>query len=229
MTVVESVVKIGLEKDKLRTSKSEKRGVCEKNHKEYVVNGNGNDNNCGNRKPQVGKKKPNRKRDKLKYFLCDGPYILKKCPKKFVLKEKPGGKALGLGLSARCLKAKEAESEKKPVECLLCHGLHRLRKCPKKSFIEEDDGVDKEPKKLSSSKGKAEAKRAKRIKNKKVKCFLCRGPHKLRNCPKQAVVKGNATSDLGESSKGLPPKEEVSLSLNLGEKVAMKIVKLEKK
>ncbi|MBA0786442.1 hypothetical protein Gotri_026742 [Gossypium trilobum] len=42
MTVVESVVKIGLGKDKLRSSKFEERGICEKNHKEYVVNGNGN-------------------------------------------------------------------------------------------------------------------------------------------------------------------------------------------
>ncbi|KAK5803893.1 hypothetical protein PVK06_031542 [Gossypium arboreum] len=34
------------------------------------------------------------------------------------------------------------------------------------------------------------------------------------------------TSELGESSEGLPPKEEVSFSSNLGEKVTMKIVKL---
>ncbi|MFQ6636181.1 hypothetical protein Gotur_013949 [Gossypium turneri] len=47
-----------------------------------------------------------------------------------------------------------------------------------------------------------------------------------RNCPKQAEVKRKATSELGESSEGLPPKEEVSLSSNLEEKVAMKIVKL---
>ncbi|KAH1081892.1 hypothetical protein J1N35_021653 [Gossypium stocksii] len=34
-------------------------------------------------------------------------------------------------------------------------------------------------------------------------------------------------SELSKSSEGLPPKEEVSLSSNLGEKVAMKTVKLE--
>ena len=55
---------------------------------------------------------------------------------------------------------------------------------------------------------------------------MCRGPHELRNCPKQAGVERNATSKLGESSKGLPPKEEVSLSSNLADKVAMKTVKL---
>ncbi|MBA0651303.1 hypothetical protein Goklo_018642 [Gossypium klotzschianum] len=47
MTVAKSMVKLGLGKDKLRFSKSEKRGVCEKDHKEDVVDGNGNGNNGG--------------------------------------------------------------------------------------------------------------------------------------------------------------------------------------
>ncbi|MBA0874074.1 hypothetical protein Goshw_011132, partial [Gossypium schwendimanii] len=141
MTVVKSVVKLGLGKDKLGSS-----------------NGNG--------KPQVGKKKPKRKRDKLKCFLCDGPHMLKKCLKKSVLKEKLVGKAL----------------------------------CPRKSVIKGNDGADKEPKKLGSSKEKVEAKSSKRSKKKRVKCFLCRGPHELRNCPKQAGVKRKVTSELGESS-----------------------------
>ncbi|MFQ6662245.1 hypothetical protein Gotur_030117 [Gossypium turneri] len=114
------------------------------------------------------------------------------------LKEKPVGKALILGSGARGVEAKEAESEKKPVECFLCHGSRRLRNCSKKSVIEGDDGIEKEPKKLGSSKGKVEAKRTKRSKKKRVKCFLCRGPHTLRNYPKQAVVKGKVTSELGE-------------------------------
>ncbi|MBA0844608.1 hypothetical protein Goarm_023203, partial [Gossypium armourianum] len=66
MTVVESVVKLGLGKDKLGSSKFKERGVCEKDHKEDVVNGNGNDDDSGNGKPRLGKKKPKRKRDKLK-------------------------------------------------------------------------------------------------------------------------------------------------------------------
>ncbi|XP_052483730.1 uncharacterized protein LOC128039297 [Gossypium raimondii] len=226
MTVVEAVVKLGLGKDKLGSSKSEERGVSEMDHKEDRVNGNGNHDNGGNGKPRVGKKKPKKKRDKLKCFLCDGPHMLKKCPRKSALKKKPVEKALVLGSSARGVEAKEAESEKKPVECFLCHGPHRLRKCPRKSVIEGNDGTDKEPKKLGSSKGKAEAKRAKRSRRKQVKCFLCRGPHELRNCPKQAGVKRKATSELGESSEGLPPREEVSLSSDLEERVAMKTVKL---
>ncbi|MFQ6643687.1 hypothetical protein Gotur_017712, partial [Gossypium turneri] len=94
MTVVESVVKLGLGKVKLGSSKSEERGVCEIDHKEDIVEGNGNGNNGGNEKPRVGKKKPKRKRDKLKCFLCDAPHMLKKCPRKSALKEKPVVKAL---------------------------------------------------------------------------------------------------------------------------------------
>ncbi|MFQ6655985.1 hypothetical protein Gotur_026285, partial [Gossypium turneri] len=57
MTVVEFVVKLGLGKDKLGSSKSEERGVCEMDHKEDIVDGNGNGDNSGNGKPRVGKKK----------------------------------------------------------------------------------------------------------------------------------------------------------------------------
>ncbi|MBA0761918.1 hypothetical protein Gotri_024489 [Gossypium trilobum] len=168
MIVVEFVVKLSLGKDKLESSKSEERGVCEKDHKEDVVDGNGNGDNGSNGKPRVEKKKPNKKRDKLKCFLYDSPHILKKCSKKSVLskKEKPVGKALGLGSSARGVKAKEAESEKKLMECFLCHGPYRLRKFPKNSVIEGDEGADKESKKLDLSKGKAKAKRANRSKKK---------------------------------------------------------------
>ncbi|MFQ6655698.1 hypothetical protein Gotur_026137 [Gossypium turneri] len=164
MTVVESVVKLGLGKDKLGSSKSEERGECEMDHKKVIVDGNGNGNNGGNGKPRVGKKKPKKKRDKQKCFLCVGLHMLKKCLKKFALKEKLVGKACVLGSSARGVDVKEAESEKKPVECFLCHGPHRLRKCPRKSVIEGNDGADKEPKKLGSSQEKVEAKRAKRSK-----------------------------------------------------------------
>ncbi|MBA0879561.1 hypothetical protein Goshw_026374 [Gossypium schwendimanii] len=76
------------------------------------------------------------------------------------------------GSSATGVEAKKAESEKKSVECFLCHGLYRLRKCLRKSFIEGNDRADKKPNKLGSSKGKAEAMRAKRSKKKRVKCFL---------------------------------------------------------
>ncbi|MBA0660661.1 hypothetical protein Goklo_012642, partial [Gossypium klotzschianum] len=206
MTVVESVVKLGLGKDKLGSSKSKERGVCETNHKKDVVNGNDNGDNSGNEKPRVGNKKPKRKMDKLKSSLCNGPHMLKKCLKKFALKEKPVGKALVLGSSTRGVKANEAKNEKKPVECFLCHGPHRLRKCSRKSVIKGNDGADKEPKKLGLSKGKVEVKRVKMSKKKRVKFFLFRGPHELRNCPKQAGVKGKATSELGESSEGLPLK-----------------------
>ncbi|KAH1113656.1 hypothetical protein J1N35_007034 [Gossypium stocksii] len=126
ITVAKSVVKLGLRKDKLESFKSEERDVRELDHKEGNVNGNGNGNNDDYEKPRDGKKKPKRKRDKLKCFLYDSPYMLKKCPKKFALQKKPVDKALRLGLSARGVEAKEAKSGKKPVECFLYHGLHRL-------------------------------------------------------------------------------------------------------
>ncbi|MBA0798188.1 hypothetical protein Gohar_008804 [Gossypium harknessii] len=88
--------------------------------------------------------------------------------------------------------SEEIALKEKPV------GKALLRNCSKKSVIEGDDGIEKEPKKLGSSKGKVEAKRTKRSKKKRVKCFLYRGPHTLRNYPKQAVVKGKVTSELGE-------------------------------
>ncbi|MBA0858736.1 hypothetical protein Goshw_030432 [Gossypium schwendimanii] len=155
MTVKEPMVKLGLGKDKLGSSKSEEKGVCEKDQMKDV-DGNGNDDNGGNGKPRVGKKKPKRKRDKLKCFFYNGPHMLKKCPKKFTFKEKLIGKAMVIGLSTRGVEVKEAESEKKPVKCFLCHGPHRLRKCTRKSVIEGNDGADKEPKKLGLSKGKTE-------------------------------------------------------------------------
>ncbi|MBA0733981.1 hypothetical protein Gogos_017937 [Gossypium gossypioides] len=157
MTVVESVVKLGLGKDKDRSSKSKERSVYENDHKEDV-DGNGNGDNSGNRKPRFGKNKPKRKRDKLKCFLCDGPHILKKFLKKYTLfkKEKSVGKALVLCSSARSVEVNETESEKKSVEYFLCHGLYRLQKYSRKSVIKGNDGADKEPKKLGSSKGKVE-------------------------------------------------------------------------
>ncbi|MFQ6652593.1 hypothetical protein Gotur_024384 [Gossypium turneri] len=93
-------------------------------HKEDIVDGNDNDDNGGKGKARVGKKKPKRKRDKLKCLLCDSPHMLKKCPKKSTLKEKPVGKALVAQVSEK-----------------VCH--------------QGNDGADKEPKKLGSSKGKA--------------------------------------------------------------------------
>ncbi|MBA0615600.1 hypothetical protein Godav_015723, partial [Gossypium davidsonii] len=199
ITVAESVVKLGLGKDKLGSSKSEERGVCEKDHKEDVVDGNGNGDNGGNGKPRVWEKKPNKKRDKLKCFLCDGPHMLKKYLKKFALKEKLVGKVLVHGSRPRGVKANEVESEKKPVECFLCHGPHRLWKCMMMSVIEGDDGADKEPKKLGSSKGKVEANREKRSKKKRVKCFLCRGLHELQNCLKGKSCDENSEAETNEA------------------------------
>ncbi|KAG8492602.1 hypothetical protein CXB51_010048 [Gossypium anomalum] len=82
MTVTEFVIKLGLRKDKLESSKSEEKGIHEKDHiKDY--DGNGISDNSGNGKPRKS--------------------MLSK-------KEKSVGKALELGSSARSVKAKEAKS-----------------------------------------------------------------------------------------------------------------------
>ncbi|MFQ6665887.1 hypothetical protein Gotur_032447 [Gossypium turneri] len=237
LTVVEFVAKLGLGKGKLRSSKFEERSVYEKDHKEDVVDGNGNGDNGGNGKPRVGKKKPKSKRDKLKCFLCNDPHILKKYPKKSVLskKQKPVGKALGLGSSARGVKTKEDESEKKSIQCFLCRGLHRLQKCPKKFDIEGDDGVDKEPKKLGSSKGKAKAKRAKRSKKKrglprKEKVSLSSNlvEKVVMKTVKLGLMRLNSSeaSELAELSTRLPPIGEVGGASNFKENEVMQVEQL---
>ncbi|KHG07100.1 hypothetical protein F383_33526 [Gossypium arboreum] len=177
MTVAESVVKLGLGKDKLGSSKSKEKGVCEGNHKEDNKDGNYNGNNGGNRKPR-------------------------KCPKKSALKKKPcPRKPVIDGNDGADKEPKKLGSSKGKTEA--------KRAKRSKSIIEGNDGADKEPKKLDSSKGKSEAKREKRSKKKR-----------------QVVVQGKATSEHDESLEGLLPKEEVSLSSNLEEEVAMKTVKL---
>ncbi|MBA0824707.1 hypothetical protein Goarm_021355, partial [Gossypium armourianum] len=125
ITVVKSIVKLGLRKDKHRSSKTKERGVCEKDHKEDI-DGNGIGDNSGNGKPRVGKKKPNKKMDKLKCSLYNGPYMLKKCLKKSEIskEERPIGK----------FEAKRAKrSKKKRVKCFLCHGPYELQNCLKQS------------------------------------------------------------------------------------------------
>ncbi|KAK5802883.1 hypothetical protein PVK06_030511 [Gossypium arboreum] len=157
----------------------------------------------------------------VKCFLCHGPHRLRKCLRKSVIdgNNRADTEPRKLGSSKGKAKAKRAKRSK--------------------SVIEGNDGVDKEPKKLGSSKGKAEVKRAKRSKKKRVKCFLCRGLHELRNCLKQAVVKGMATpehvklgpmrlesseaSELAELSTRLPPMGEVGGASDFKEKEVMHV------
>ncbi|MBA0730209.1 hypothetical protein Golax_023156 [Gossypium laxum] len=94
-------------------------------NKEDVVDGNDNVDNSDNGKLRVGKKKPKRKRDKLKCFLCDGPHMLKKCPKKSVLKEKPVGKALVAEVSEEVCHRRERWSIQRAQEVWFEQGKSR--------------------------------------------------------------------------------------------------------
>ncbi|KAH1092188.1 hypothetical protein J1N35_019445 [Gossypium stocksii] len=212
----EYVVKIRLGKDKLRSSKSEERGVHEKDHKEDT-GGNVIGDNSGNGKPRVGKKKPNRKRDKFKFFFA---------------MEKSVGKALELGLSAKGVKTKEAKNEKKPMGSFLCHGLHRLRKCPRRPIIEGEDRAEKEPKNLGSTKRKVKAKRAKRSKkNKYSACVVIRmSSRTIQSNPKEKVTMktlklGSMRLIFVDTLEGLPPLRKVGCALSF-RKVVMQVGQL---
>ncbi|MFQ6649623.1 hypothetical protein Gotur_022951 [Gossypium turneri] len=74
---------------------------------------------------ELGRRNPRGKRDKLKCFLCDGPHMLKKCPKKFVLKEKSVGKALVLEVSEEVCHQRERWSRQGAQEAWFEQGKSR--------------------------------------------------------------------------------------------------------
>ncbi|KAK5771886.1 hypothetical protein PVK06_048140 [Gossypium arboreum] len=158
MMVVDSVVKLGLGKDKLESSKSKESGICKGNHEKD--NGSGNCNDGGNGKPRVRKKKTNKKM-----------------------------------------------------------GQFKVTKYLKKSTI-KDDASKKEPKKLGLSKGKFEAKKAKRSKKKRGKY----GDENNKVGPIR--LNSNKAMELAELSARLPTMEQVSFVSELKEEVAMLILKL---
>ncbi|MBA0861157.1 hypothetical protein Goshw_025098 [Gossypium schwendimanii] len=113
----------------------------------------------------------------------------------------------------------------------------------KKSTIKGDNASDNEPKKLGLSKGKVEAKKAKRSKKKRVKWLLCRGASTqgggefviglmgkvAMKIVKLGPMKLNLSkaTELAESSVRLSPIEEVSCASDSEEKVAMQTLKVE--
>ncbi|KAH1097196.1 hypothetical protein J1N35_014117 [Gossypium stocksii] len=103
------------------------------------------------------------------------------------------------------------------------------KKCLKKSTTEEYNGSGKVPKRLGLSPRGVKSNRSRTIKKKRAKYFLCHGPHELQNYLEQSklgMVKKKATTKLFESSKGLPPKEEMSLASDFEKEVAMRTLKL---
>ncbi|KAK5835089.1 hypothetical protein PVK06_010774 [Gossypium arboreum] len=199
MIVAESVVKLSLMKDKLESSKSEDRGVCEKDHKEDD-DGNGNSKNSGNGKPRVEKKKPNRKRDKLKCILYDDSHMLKlrKCSNKSIVE-------------------RDDRAENEPKNLGSSKG--KLRNYPKQSksvvvkekaiseFVESSKGLPHEEN-MSLSSNLGEKVMMKIVKLRPIRLNLSK------------------TTELAESSVRLSLMEEVSLTLDLEEKVAMQTLKL---
>ncbi|MBA0670471.1 hypothetical protein Goklo_024952 [Gossypium klotzschianum] len=132
MTVVESVVKLGLGKDKLGFSKFEEKGVCEKGQKEDV-DGNGNIDNSGLGTwfecKGVEANEAESEKKLVECFLCHGLHRLQKCPRKSVFEGNYGAdkEPKKLGLSKGKAEDKRAKrSKKKQVKYFLCRGLHEL-------------------------------------------------------------------------------------------------------
>ncbi|MBA0575386.1 hypothetical protein Golob_024387 [Gossypium lobatum] len=88
----ESFVELGLTKDKFESSKANGKGNGERNHEKdeegHSDDGYSIDSISGNRKPRDAKQGSNSPRDKrkrIKCFICQGPHMEQKCPKKSII------------------------------------------------------------------------------------------------------------------------------------------------
>ncbi|MBA0776719.1 hypothetical protein Gotri_011678 [Gossypium trilobum] len=92
MVEAESFVELDPMKDKFESSKPNGKGNGERNHEKdeegHIDDGNNIDSTSGNRKPRDTKQRSNNPRDKgkiIKYFICQGPHMARKCPKKSMI------------------------------------------------------------------------------------------------------------------------------------------------
>ncbi|KAG8498201.1 hypothetical protein CXB51_006628 [Gossypium anomalum] len=108
MAEAESFVELGPTKDKFESSQPNRKGNGERNHEEdeegHSDDGHSTDSTSGNEKPRDVKRgtdslsgnerprdakqrsnNPRDKRKKIKCFLCQGPHMLRKCPKRSMM------------------------------------------------------------------------------------------------------------------------------------------------
>ncbi|KAG8478980.1 hypothetical protein CXB51_028880 [Gossypium anomalum] len=108
MAEAESFVELGPTKDKFESSQPNGKGNGERNHEEneegHSDDGHstdstsdnekprdakrGTDSSSGNERPRDAKRRSNNLRDKgkkIKCFLCQGPHMLRKCPKRSMM------------------------------------------------------------------------------------------------------------------------------------------------
>ncbi|MBA0783570.1 hypothetical protein Gotri_001264 [Gossypium trilobum] len=103
MIVVESIVKLGLGKDKLEFFEFEERGICRGNHDED----NGDDNGKYAKEAKENNKS-------VEYFLYGGVHSLWSCLKKFAVEGDDGSNRtpMRLGSTVGRVKAKRAKRNK---------------------------------------------------------------------------------------------------------------------
>ncbi|MBA0664440.1 hypothetical protein Goklo_004437, partial [Gossypium klotzschianum] len=118
MTVAESVVKFGLGKDKLGSSKSEERGVCEKDQMMAMASAIMVALVLSSSVRGVEANEVESEKKPVECFLCHGPHRLRKCSKKSVIKGDDGtdNEPKKLDSSTRKVEAiREKRSKKKRV------------------------------------------------------------------------------------------------------------------
>ncbi|KAH1056553.1 hypothetical protein J1N35_034618 [Gossypium stocksii] len=97
---------------------------------------------------------------------------------------------------------------KGPIKCFLCDSPLRVRDCPKKFVffaIKLDDEPDRASMKLGLIVCPIKAKRVRENEKKPLKCFLCCGLYRMRDCPEQsktsAISKENEVEPVESQSK----------------------------
>ncbi|MBA0689018.1 hypothetical protein Goari_006769, partial [Gossypium aridum] len=85
LPVVKSFIKLGLRGDKFESFEPKEMNNGRGDHEENGDGNGGNGKNGGNGRPHNGKEMPNnRPKGPVKCFICDGSYMVKNYPKKFV-------------------------------------------------------------------------------------------------------------------------------------------------
>ncbi|KAK5843419.1 hypothetical protein PVK06_005876 [Gossypium arboreum] len=172
--------------------------------------------------------------DKLKCFFYDSPHIFMKCPQKFALKKQWWIRPWDLVRAQEVSKPRRLNGRRSQwsASCVMvCIGCGSVRgSLSSKGTMEQTRSprslvrAREKPKPIGqkgtslSWKGTMEKTRSPRS--------LVRPREKPKPRGQRGAKRRKATSEHDESSEGLPPKEEMSLSLNLEKEVVMKTVKL---
>ncbi|KAK5803670.1 hypothetical protein PVK06_031319 [Gossypium arboreum] len=134
-----TMIKLVPSKDKFESSKLKEKGNGGEDEGQVEYS----DDNCGNEKPQNGKRKPNNRKENKSEILC----FLYNCSHMEMRK-----KSMKLGLIVSGVEAKRVKgNEKKPMKCFLYCGSHSMQNYPeqsKLSAVTKEDEAEPEKKAL---------------------------------------------------------------------------------